>query len=893
MSATPLLRKSRGISPIWLLPLLALSICAWLLYQSQLNAGVDIEIYFADASGLVAGKTLVMAKGIRVGIVKKVSLDLASNKIKAVVRMDRETVPYLVEDTIFWIVRPELTAARVEGLDTIFSGSYIDIQPGSSTTKRLVFDGAASAPPVAASVPGLHITLKAEALGSIQKGTGVYYRNIEIGSVQSIKLDGEEGVTIGVYIEEEYRSLVHDSSRFCNVSGINIGGSLSDIKVHIESLASLLRGGILLYTPKELLDTPSAENGSEFTLYEDFEAAEFGLHLEIKFPSGSDLVEKSTKLMFKGVELGVVNKIDIHHNREESGGYVIAHILLDPRAENLLREGTQFWMVEPEVSLTGLKNLQTILSGSYITFSPGSDENAPFKNRFEILPVPPAMAPLRNGKSFFLISEDADVTKGAPVYFKSVQVGEVVDVQLRKVGREVETRIYIFEEYLNLLSSDTVFWKYSGVKFKADFSGVALDMSPLTKLMAGGVGFTSPHKMERKKNTPPTEGQRFTLYASYQDAVDATPAIQPKGKFFQIYADAGTTLHVGSPINHKNVTIGKVLGFELVDGVRAVLVDCFVEEKYARLVNPRTRFYDTSGVNIIGNLKSFELNTGSLQSIVTGGVSCFTNREGKPLKRGKPYPLYSSFRDAVNADLQLITVYFSDIEGLQKNAPLLYHGIKVGEVVSLELGKDLATASAKIRVDDEVRPLFRRGTKIWLQQAEIGLSKISNLQSIVFGPSLRFLPGKGQPETSFTAVKTPPVQSLVKGFTAILEAKQRGSLVVGSPVYYRQVQVGEVVACNLSQSFKSVDVHIVIRDEYRTLIRENTHFWNVSGITFSAGLFSGIDVHTESLEAIMAGGIAFATPEKDAGKPVKEGSRFQLYNESKEAWLDWSPDLRQ
>ena len=100
-----------------------------------------------------------------------------------------------------------------------------------------------------------------------------------------------------------------------------------------------------------------------------------------------------------------------------------------------------------------------------------------------------------------------------------------------------------------------------------------------------------------------------------------------------------------------------------------------------------------------------------------------------------------------------------------------------------------------------------------------------------------------------------------------------------------------MVGYNLSDAFQSVDIHIVIRDKYKKLIRENTHFWNVSGINFSAGPFSGVNVHTESFETIMAGGIAFATPEKKTGRQVKAGTRFTLHEELEEGWLDWSPDL--
>jgi paraquat-inducible protein B len=219
MTQEPAIKKRRGISAIWTLPLIALCICGWLLYSSYKTAGVEITIHFDNANGITPGKTQVMARGIPIGLVRQVLPDLDNKRVKAIVKMEKQVEEHLVEDTLFWIVRPELSASSVRGLDTILSGSYIDIQLGISTVPSRVFDGLSSAPPIAPDTPGLHLKLRSNALGSIQVGTGIYYRNIEIGKVQRHNLEEDESILVDIFIEPDFAHLVREGSRFSNASG--------------------------------------------------------------------------------------------------------------------------------------------------------------------------------------------------------------------------------------------------------------------------------------------------------------------------------------------------------------------------------------------------------------------------------------------------------------------------------------------------------------------------------------------------------------------------------------------------------------------------------------------------------------------------------------------------
>lgn len=890
MTTEPLVKKSRAISAIWILPILALCICGLLLYNSYKDAGVEITIYFKDASGIVPGKTQIMARGIPVGQVKKVIPDLLNQQVKAIVKMDQEVASHLVEDTVFWIVRPQLSASSVQGLDTILSGSYIGIQIGSSSVPRRKFTGLDSSPPVTQDTPGLHLQLTADKLGSIQDGTGIYYRNIEIGKVQAYRLVGDQSVLIDLFVEAQYAHLVREGSRFCNASGIQVSGKLPRLKVQVESLASLLRGGILLHTPEQLRDSPAAENGHVFSLYPDYESANYGIPMSLTLSSGEDIVEKETKIMYRGLEAGFVKDIQINDDPKRT---VTAHILLDPRAELILRESTKFWLVKPEFSSTGIHNLNTFIAGAHITFQPGA---GPFKDHFEILPEPPPLPPLRKGLSFQLVSKDpVELSIKSPVYFKNIQVGEVVDIDLERSGRSIHTTLYIYEKYLHLLSKKSVFWMHSGLEIDASIDqGLEVSTGPLATLLSGGVSFTTPDKLQKKKNFSPEEGFQFQLYNSYKEAVAAIPELRPAGKQLLLRSKDAASLTIGAPILHKNIQIGELQSFRLTPDQKEVLIECFIYEKFKNLVHGKTRFFNISGLQLSGGLDGLKLQTGSLHSILAGGIGCINIADGTPLPANEPYPLYTDRKEATEADQVELTLFLVHNSGLKEGSPLRHRGVEIGRITKLSFTDDLQTIVGTVRINPKMVSLFRAGTLIWVEQAEVSLEGVKNAASIFFGSYLNMLPGSGPLSRSFTLLEQPPQTEIAgrEGLGIVLESKHLGSLSINSPVYYRQVEVGRVTGFELSSNFQKVLIYISISKQYSQIIRKNTKFWNVSGAKIKGGIFSGLTVSTASLEAILHGGIALATPDNEPTNPaVAPGYHFTLYDEPLEHWLDWNPDI--
>ena len=267
-------RLKKSFSLVWLIPIIAIVVGGIMAVQAIATKGPLITITFSDASGLVAGKTQVRYKDVTVGLVETIQLsdDLSSVIVEA--RMDNSIKPYLVDTTQFWIEKARISAGEVSGLGTLLSGSYIGMDPGEGTKSARLF-GALDAPPVVTTgLPGRHFFLDAESLGSLNRKSPVYYKQIKVGEVISYELkeDGS-GVKTQIFINEPYDKFVKTSSRFWNASGIDLKLDSKGFSVSTESLTSILSGGISFDTPVGFEMEYEAEIGTVFHLFRNHDAS--------------------------------------------------------------------------------------------------------------------------------------------------------------------------------------------------------------------------------------------------------------------------------------------------------------------------------------------------------------------------------------------------------------------------------------------------------------------------------------------------------------------------------------------------------------------------------------------------------------------------------------------
>ena len=263
-------RPASNWSAIWVLPLIALLIGAWLAWQAYSQAGIKVQVFFETGEGIQVGKTEVIYKGMSIGKVVDMRLDDTGERrgVHATLEMNQDFRDNLRRNTRFWLVKPSVTLAGITGLETLVSGNYIAVSPGDGEAADS-FTALSEPPPISASQPGLHITLKADRLGSLNRDSPVFYRQIQVGRVKSYALaEDKTTVEVHLFIEPAYASLVRKHTRFWNASGISVDASLSGLKVRSESLASLVSGGIAFATPPGTPLAPKAQEGKHFLLLE-------------------------------------------------------------------------------------------------------------------------------------------------------------------------------------------------------------------------------------------------------------------------------------------------------------------------------------------------------------------------------------------------------------------------------------------------------------------------------------------------------------------------------------------------------------------------------------------------------------------------------------------------
>jgi paraquat-inducible protein B len=241
-----------------------------------------------------------------------------------------------------------------------------------------------------------------------------------------------------------------------------------------------------------------------------------------------------------------------------------------------------------------------------------------------------------------------------------------------------------------------------------------------------------------------------------------------------------------------------------------------------------------------------------------------------------------------------ITIDFADGTGVEAGRTVLeYKGVSAGTVVAVELRPGLDGVSVRLRLKRIASSLASSGAQFWIVHPEISFAGVKGLDTLVTGVRINVLPGSGALESHFTGLDKAPAPDVVdEGRSFILQADNLGSLTTGAPVFYREFKVGTVEASRLSEDSTSVLIRIHLDAPYGDLVRTSTKFWNTGGFNFKVSLFGGAQLKDTSLESLVTGGVAFATPDTPPlAPPAPADTQFGLASEPDKEWLKWSPKI--
>lgn len=687
-------RPASNWSAIWVLPLIALLIGGWLAWRAYSDAGIQIELIFASGEGIQAGKTELMYKGMAVGKVTDISLDTSEKKrgVVAKLEVNQELEQYLRSGTRFWLVKPNVSLAGISGLETLVSGNYITFSPGSGDTTRS-FTALAQEPPMSDDVPGLHITLKAERLGSLNRDSPVFYRQIQVGQVKSYTLGEDQStVEVKVFIEPKYAHLVRKHTRFWNASGISVDADLSGFKLRSESLASIVAGGIAFATPEHRKDSPPTDPALPFRLYEDYDEAQAGIKVVVTLTDFEGLQEGRTPVMYKGIQVGSLKTMKVDRDLNSA----TAELTINPLAEEYLVEGSEFWVVKPSISLAGITGLEALVKGNYIAVRPGEKGKPPARNFVARSKAPPLDLGAPGLHLVLFTDQLGSIEVGSPVLYKQIKVGSVQSFQLARDNSQVVLGVHIEPDYVHLVNTSTRFWNASGITLKGGLSGVEVKSESLQTLLSGGIAFETPDLQAVRSDR---QVQRFALHADRDSALQL-------GQQISIRVADGDGLQPGTLVRYKGLEVGKVENLSLTDDLQAVILNVRITQAAEQIAREGSRFW-------VVKPELSLTRTANLGTLVSGQYLEVQPAGQRGARRTEFVALASAPNQAVREEGLRLVLSAPRRGSIKPGVIVSYREVPVGKVVDFELGPTSDRVLIHVLIEPRYAPLVRSGSRFW------------------------------------------------------------------------------------------------------------------------------------------------------------------------------------
>ena len=348
--ATAVVQERSGISIVWLIPVVAVVIGAWLAYKAISEQGPEVGITFETAAGLEAGKTKIKYKDVEVGRVESILLAEDISRVEVRASMVAGAENYLTENTRFWVVRARVSAGQVSGLGTIFSGAYIAIDPSQEGEPQREFVGLEDPPAFTSDEPGTVFRLQASSMGSLDVGSPVYFRWLSVGEVVDYELDPSgDHVAIQIFVRAPHDQRVRANTTFWNASGFDAAMTTEGFRIDSPSLTAMLIGGIAFDTPGDPSAASPVAEDTVFPLYANRAATNrpvltvrepFLLHFDQ--PAGG--LHAGSPVTFRGIQIGEVRDVSLIFDEEA----VLPRIpvLIEVQPDRIQSRGVQTTTVE-------------------------------------------------------------------------------------------------------------------------------------------------------------------------------------------------------------------------------------------------------------------------------------------------------------------------------------------------------------------------------------------------------------------------------------------------------------------------------------------------------------------------------------------------------------------
>lgn len=308
-------QKVKNWSPVWIFPIITALIGAWILFYHYSHQGPVVTLITTNAEGIEGGKTAIKSRSVDVGVVESAVLTDDLHHVEITARLNPDMEKLLHGDSVFWVVKPQVGREGISGLNTLLSGAYIELQPGTKGAppdSYKLLDSPPLAPPDA---KGIRVILDSNKAGQLTPGDPVLFRGYRVGSVETSTFDPQKrAISYQLFINAPNDRLVTSNVRFWKDSGIAVDLSASGMRVEMGSLTTLFGGGVSFDVPEGWEPGQTVAEKSEFKLFDDQRSIQESLYTDhidylLFFNDSIRGLQAGAPVEFRGIRLGTVAQV--------------------------------------------------------------------------------------------------------------------------------------------------------------------------------------------------------------------------------------------------------------------------------------------------------------------------------------------------------------------------------------------------------------------------------------------------------------------------------------------------------------------------------------------------------------------------------------------------------
>jgi paraquat-inducible protein B len=593
-----------------------------------------------------------------------------------------------------------------------------------------------------------------------------------------------------------------------------------------------------------------------FTMvYEHY--TKIGNDIELNFKNIDGLDLRQSHIQFNGLHIGDIDSMKL--DTKNINNFIVKATIYS-EYNYLIKKGSIFYKVSPQLSLDGVSALSNILKGNYIELLPATTN----LKKLKILQKQYTFQgydskPKTNGAMFSITSHDGSFGISSAILFKGLQIGEVIKKSIANLT--INYQILIYEQYKYLISSTTQFYQINPFELNASLENINIKIPSIKNMLSSAIGFITPSSDENIKDS-------YQLHSSKDSINDAD------AKYFKFKIKANGISKTDFVI-YKGVIVGQIDTVKL--GTNTNTVYGKIYSKYKYLINNSTYFYKPKALKTQLSTEGIKVEIPALKELLLGGLSFNTPNQ----KRKRTYKTFTFYEDVdvlSQNETFIITLKVKDNYNIKTTSKLYYKNIVIAQVNKISLDKDIII---KIKAEKKYQYLFGKNSKIYLKGTQISLEGIENLASTVLGDNLYLIADKNNKlKTKFTLDSINPDSThYKKGLRVRLKAKDSKNITVGSPIYYKGFEVGEIYDADLVNDGAFIVFNLFIKEKYKNILKQNSRFYKATIVDMDVGVF-GANIKMGSVKSMLKGGIYFNNP--TSTKKVKNALNNNVFNLLKE-----------